>query len=335
MISELRHLGFIVKLVVHSFFSEKSIMFRKHHALLISDVHNASHPFIFSWPPHGRGGLFRYEPHPSILYWLPKELNELRKETAVDSFKFIVEEIGQYGLPDNQFRLNFNLSLSKHYANEFTKNQVTVAAKLGILVEVDAGYQTQSQPVFVRMPDVDSSWNGLKSIITTALTMSIAGYSFMTPAVLKSGPNGTKPSEELYIRWIQTCTFLPSIQLSTLSWTYSDKVANISKKYLDLHSEHSATIFNLARASAQRGKPLVRPLWYLAPDDAKTYPISDQFAVGNDIIVAPVLVQGQKERSVYLPHGNWVDQHGQSHSGPAQIKVLTPLEELAYFKRKF
>ena len=78
----------------------------------------------------------------------------------------------------------------------------------------------------------------------------------------------------------------------------------------------------------------MRPLWYVSPDDAHTYSIRDQFALGNDLVVAPVLVQGQKERTVYLPQGNWVDQHGQSYSGPKQFTILTPLEELAYFKRK-
>ena len=56
--------------------------------------------------------------------------------------------------------------------------------------------------------------------------------------------------------------------------------------------------------------------------------------VGNDILVAPVVELGQREREVFLPSGTWIDQHGKSYTGPSVVKVLAPLEELPYFKRK-
>lgn len=34
---------------------------------------------------------------------------------------------------------------------------------------------------------------------------------------------------------------------------------------------------------------------------AQTFVINDQYAIGDDLIVAPVVVKGQKSRDVYLP----------------------------------
>lgn len=56
--------------------------------------------------------------------------------------------------------------------------------------------------------------------------------------------------------------------------------------------------------------------------------------LGDDLVSAPVLEKGQRERNVYLPTGTWVDQHGKEHKGPIEIKVAAPLEELPWFKRK-
>jgi len=42
-------------------------------------------------------------------------------------------------------------------------------------------------------------------------------------------------------------------------------------------------------------------------EDAETYRIQDQFAIGDDLIVAPVVTRGAVTRDVYLTSGFWVD----------------------------
>lgn len=53
------------------------------------------------------------------------------------------------------------------------------------MIEVRVGSQTQDLPIFVRMLDKDSNWkieeNGLKSVLTSTLVMSILGYPFVLP----------------------------------------------------------------------------------------------------------------------------------------------------------
>jgi len=114
---------------------------------------------------------------------------------------------------------------------------------------------------------------------------------------------------------------------------YDQKTVNLTKKFVDLHAEHADLIIRLAHGTTE-GVPIIRPMWWAEPDDARAIKCGDQYMLGDDIVVAPVLEKGHVERTVFLPSGTWTDTHGMSHTGPAEINVKAPLEELPYFKRK-
>lgn len=61
-------------------------------------------------------------------------------------------------------------------------------------------------------------------------------------------------------------------------------------------------------AAAATGAPPMRPLFFDFPDDPACYPVEDQFMLGPDILVAPVLDEGAASHTVYLPAGAvWYD----------------------------
>ena len=78
-------------------------------------------------------------------------------------------------------------------------------------------------------------------------------------------------------------------------------------------------------------------MWWLAPEDEETYRIRDQFAVGDDVIVAPVVEKGKRSRDVYLTEGLWVeasDPTGKVFVGGQWTRdFLAPLEKLPCFMR--
>lgn len=58
-----------------------------------------------------------------------------------------------------------------------------------------------------------------------------------------------------------------------------------------------------------------------------------EFLLGEDILVAPVLVEGKVSRDVYLPRGAWIDQNnGDSYTGPIWLHDYPAnLSVLPYF----
>ena len=77
-------------------------------------------------------------------------------------------------------------------------------------------------------------------------------------------------------------------------------------------------------------------MWWLDPEDEVTYDIADQYALGDDIIVAPVVVKGQRARDVYLTSGVWedLDDPGRHIQGGQWILNLeAPLAKLPCFRR--
>jgi alpha-glucosidase len=51
----------------------------------------------------------------------------------------------------------------------------------------------------------------------------------------------------------------------------------------------------------------MRPLILHYVKDKKVHNLNDEFLVGENILVAPVVEQGKDYRAVYLPEGEWFD----------------------------
>lgn len=60
-----------------------------------------------------------------------------------------------------------------------------------------------------------------------------------------------------------------------------------------------------------------------------------EFLLGDTILAAPILVQGQTSRQVYLPLGRWKDGNKDViHTGPIWVTYEAPLETLPYFVKQ-
>lgn len=53
----------------------------------------------------------------------------------------------------------------------------------------------------------------------------------------------------------------------------------------------------------EKSTPVMRPLFYDFLKDSKSWEFEDQYMFGPDILVAPVLYEGMRQREVYLPEG--------------------------------
>ena len=62
--------------------------------------------------------------------------------------------------------------------------------------------------------------------------------------------------------------------------------------------------------------------------------VRDQFMMGTDLLVAPVVTKGQTERQVVIPPGTWIADDGEEFVGPKTITVKVPLSRLPHFTLK-
>lgn len=260
--------------------------------------------------------------NPEALAWFGRNLRLLQKETGIDGFKFDAgEAIYAGGL------------------NEYTRRYVDFAAALFPLSEVRCGWGNQRASILFRQWDKSSRWgldNGLRSVITGALSMGLAGYPFVLPDMV--GGNawmGEDPGPELMVRWTQASALFPAIQLSLAPWQYGQDCDRLCRAALGLREDYIDSIAGAMRMAAESGEPVIRPVWWLAPDDERALLCDDEFLVGKDLLVAPVMTPGETERSVYLPPGSWRESGSSATvEGPVNIcAVPAPLDKLLTYVR--
>ena len=82
-----------------------------------------------------------------------------------------------------------------------------------------------------------------------------------------------------------------------------------------------------------KSEPIVRPIWWLESNvTIEVFNINDQFLVGNDILVAPVLLPAITQRWVYFPNGNWTSIESECNVfGPKNISIPVQLETIPYY----
>jgi alpha-D-xyloside xylohydrolase len=80
----------------------------------------------------------------------------------------------------------------------------------------------------------------------------------------------------------------------------------------------------------------MRPLCYDFPDDEQAWQIENAYMFGPDVLVAPVLHDGKRQRTVYLPTGcRWRDHgSGEIIEGGRVLVADAPLSRIPVFLRE-
>jgi alpha-D-xyloside xylohydrolase len=77
-------------------------------------------------------------------------------------------------------------------------------------------------------------------------------------------------------------------------------------------------------------------LFYDFPADDKAWAIEDAYMFGPDVLVAPILFEGQRARDVYLPAGTRWISHGSGEliNGGEVVNEAAALDQLPVFFRE-
>ena len=328
MIEEIHENGSRVTLWVHPFSSPMSSAAGRPYWLKAGVLPG----YYFWW-----NGVGKYldVTNPDAVAWYQANLEALKGDLGVDSFKFDAGEMNWFPPMARSMEPLVNPSA---YSTKYARMCADIDKDLRIQ-EVRVGFRTQDLPVMVRMMDKQSRWGedkGLCTLIPHALTFGIIGYPFVLPDMIGGNAYDATgwPDRELYIRWLQASTFLPVLQFSVVPWHYDDEVVDITRTMVALHEEYADLILRLSREAVETGAPIVRPLWWIAPQDEDALVVDSEFLVGNELLVAPVLQQGARQRDLYLPAGQWRDMlRGDIKQGGWHRNYAAELHELPYFRK--
>ena len=168
-------------------------------------------------------------------------------------------------------------------------------------------------------------------------TTDIGGYADYSRGQL-SRPATTK---EVFVRWAQATVFTPFFRLhnSALSgtrmpWDFDAETLSLWRSLSALHDRARPLVRRLWEEGLRTGVPPMRPLWLVAPSVASSPRADDEWLLGDDLLVAPVVRAGAKSRRVFLPRGCWQREGtGARLRGGRTIRVAAPLAQLPWFVR--
>lgn len=192
--------------------------------------------------------------------------------------------------------------------------------------------------------DNTTSWDTLKWNIRTGLQMSLSGMFNVGHDV--GGFFGPLPGPELFLRWVQACSLNPRMvmnswkagNISNLPWMHAE-VADAVNQAIRLRYRLMPYLWLCMEAASRDHVPILRPTFFNFPQDEACLEDCDDFMVGDNLLVAPVVEEGAVERSVYLPQlpdGQcWIDFHNRARLQAGQVHhVPAPLSHLPLFVRE-
>ncbi len=193
-------------------------------------------------------------------------------------------------------------------------------------------------PLVQRLRDKGHNWKDLQMLIPDQVSQSVMGYTYTCPDMIGGGEyrsflNAHTIDEELVVRSAQVHTLMPMMQFSVAPWRVLSKENEvICLNMAKLHVKMGATILELAKEASKTGEPIVKPM-ALAFPNAGYETITDQFILGNDILVAPVVEKNAHSRTVVFSEGKWIGDDGKIIKGGKTVEIDVPLERLPYFKK--
>ncbi|MCF6165221.1 alpha-glucosidase [Furfurilactobacillus rossiae] len=184
--------------------------------------------------------------------------------------------------------------------------------------------------------DNQSIWSHLQMMIPQMSNLGLSGFSFAGTDI---GGFSADTTPELLTRWIEGAIFSPLLRNHCVlqvrdqePWVFGDKVLNIYRKFLRLRYHFIPYLYDCFSLEAKNGLPVFRPLVLNYPGDPKVRNLNDEYMVGNQVLVAPIVQQGQTNRSVYLPEGSWIDLFtGVQYTGNTNILANAQLDQLPVF----
>lgn len=200
--------------------------------------------------------------------------------------------------------------------------------------------------------DIESTFEVLQAQVRAGLNIGLSGIPWWTTDIggFYGGDTTTPYFRELVVRWFQYGCWCPLFRLHgerkpydeaaemgapNEVWSFGDEAYEIIKEILFLRERLRPYIMEQMLLAHKKGTPPQRALFFDFPDDEGCVNVDDQFLLGPDILVAPVLHEGARKRDLYLPAGtDWTDAWTEEKlKGGQWITADAPLEKIPVYLR--
>jgi alpha-glucosidase len=183
-----------------------------------------------------------------------------------------------------------------------------------------------------------ASWEHLAMAIPMCLNMGISGQPFIGADI---GGFIGHPSGELFARWLQLGVFTPLMRAHSVineknkePWEYGDVFTDINRETINLRYRLLPYIYTAMAEASSSGIPAMRPMVFEFPGESRFAETADEFMFGADLLVAPVVTEGDMKRSVDFPPGTWYDfRSGVPVEGGNSVTVDAPVRVIPVFAR--
>lgn len=202
------------------------------------------------------------------------------------------------------------------------------------------GEQRVAQVVWAGDQEADwSDTDGLPTVVFAGLSLGMAGIPYFTHDV--AGFSGGPSDGELFRRWTELGAFSPVMRThdglrklenhrfdSDLTTTHFRRMARIHAALLPVWSA-------LAAEAKETGLPILRHTALVDPAWPAAFEAHQQWMIGDDMIVSPVVRRGETTAAVDLPDGRWAPLWGgEAVEGRRRLIVDAPEGRPAVYVRE-
>lgn len=178
-----------------------------------------------------------------------------------------------------------------------------------------------------------AKWEYLKIATPMILTSGVSGMPFSGADV---GGFFGNPSSELLVRWYQAGAFYPFFRAHAHidakrrePWVIGEPYTKLIADSIKLRYKLLPTFYTAFHKSSVDGSPVLKPLYYISPNNEDSFAIDNQFFVGDSgILVKPITDEGAVKTHVYVPDTEiYYDYHTSAHvfKGQGYHEVETSL----------
>ena len=191
--------------------------------------------------------------------------------------------------------------------------------------------------------DPTTSWgfDGLASAITEGLSMGASGVAMWGSDTGGFRSTFDRLTPELLIRWIQLSAFCPVMRTKAggieipkyhRPQIWDDEVRPSWRRWSRWHTRLNDYLMAAHSTYRQTGRPIMCSLELAYPGFG---PAEDQYMLGPDLLVAPVLEPGTERRRVGLPPGTWhhLFDPGRHYRGPGAVVIAVGLDDIPVMVR--